>query len=119
MAADRGRWVWLDDRRREPVGWERARTVDECIALLKRGSVDIVSLDHDLSEPQQEVVWEDGVHDFEPTGYTVACWLEQQAVEGRWELVPLDLRCHSNNSSGRKRILACFGSIARMRGHQR
>jgi hypothetical protein len=111
---DRGRWVWLDDVRREPVGWERAKTVTECIELLKRGGVDIVSLDHDLAEEQEGIVWEDASH-HEPTGYDVALWLEEQAHLGCWTLVPGDLRCHSANPSGKARILLCFASIARMR----
>jgi hypothetical protein len=40
--------VWLDDRRREPVGWTRAINVAEAQALLRTGDVEERSLDHDL-----------------------------------------------------------------------
>ena len=114
MTADRGRWIWLDDVRREPVGWERAHTAAECITLLKRGGVDIVSLDHDLSEEQQIVDWDDYCRAEEPTGYTVARWIEKCAADGAWNLVPLTIVCHSANPSGKARIEACIASIMRM-----
>jgi hypothetical protein len=108
---DRGRWIWLDDRRLAPVGWEGSRTAAECIALLARGDVDVVDLDHDLVEKHY------GPFDPEAlgTGYDVTLWLERQAYDGRWDLVPKDLRCHSLSEKGRKRILASFGTVERLR----
>lgn len=99
----RGRGIWLDDERGEPVGWERAKTARECITLLAQGGVDVVSLDHDLGEA-------DG-----GTGYTAALWIEEQAAEGRWNLVPAALMCHSLNPAGKARIRACFARIVGMR----
>lgn len=108
---DRGRWIWLDDRRPVPVGWEGSRTAADCIVLLSRGDVDIVDLDHDLIEAHYGP--------FDPTargtGYDVALWLERQAYDGRWDLVPRDLRCHSLCEEGRKRIEASFRTIERLR----
>ena len=108
---NRGRWVWLDDERREPVGWERVRTSVECIESLANGGVDIVSLDHDLAVEH----YENTAAGRKCTGYDVALWLECQAIMGEWALVPKDLRCHSLNPAGRARILAAFASIERRR----
>ena len=107
---DRGRWIWLDDKRREPVGWERATTAVECVAMLARGGVDVVDLDHDLRPEHYAGVWSVG-----GTGYDVALWIRRQAESGRWDLVPKDLRCHSLSDWGRKRILAAFAEIKKMR----
>lgn len=41
--------LFVDDIRREPEGWVRARTVTEAIRLLATQDVDEVSLDHDIS----------------------------------------------------------------------
>jgi hypothetical protein len=41
--------LWVDDIRKEPEGWTRAKTVTEAIRILDMGQVDEVSLDHDIS----------------------------------------------------------------------
>lgn len=41
--------LFVDDIRREPKGWHRARTVTEAIRILSMEIVDEVSLDHDIS----------------------------------------------------------------------
>jgi hypothetical protein len=38
----------LDDTREAPDGWVRAYTPDEAIRLLETGTVEEISLDHDL-----------------------------------------------------------------------
>lgn len=40
--------VYMDDFRRCPKGFTLARTVDECLELLRLVEVDILSLDHDM-----------------------------------------------------------------------
>lgn len=93
--------VFLDDERTpagvlglpEPEAWVIVRGAAECIALLEAGGVTAVSLDHDLGA---EV----------PTGYDVACWLEQAHAEGRQ--VPRELFVHTANPVGRGRILAAL-----------
>ncbi len=81
--------VWLDDERPLPSNFDvHVKTADEAIELLKKGNVDVISLDHDLGT--------------EKTGYDVACWIEEQAFHGK--LGKLRLRCHSQNVVGRARI---------------
>ena len=41
--------LFVDDERRAPKGWHRARTVTEAIRALATISVDEISLDHDIS----------------------------------------------------------------------
>ncbi|MFB0841482.1 cyclic-phosphate processing receiver domain-containing protein [Paenibacillus oleatilyticus] len=40
--------VYLDDLRPCPKGFKLARSVEQCIDLMKAGPVNILSLDHDL-----------------------------------------------------------------------
>ena len=41
--------LFIDDIRKEPEGWHRAKTVTEAIRILDTMEVDEVSLDHDIS----------------------------------------------------------------------
>ena len=41
--------LWVDDIRKEPKGWTRARSVTEAIRILDTFEVTEVSLDHDIS----------------------------------------------------------------------
>lgn len=41
--------LYVDDIRKEPQGWVRAKTVSEAIRIIATQSVDEVSLDHDIS----------------------------------------------------------------------
>ena len=68
-------------------GWTVARTSDDAIRILRNGSVESLSLDHDLGG--------------EDTGYRVACWLEEHGVWPR-----LGVLCHSANPVGKARIQA-------------
>ena len=99
--------LWLDDLRAAPEGWHHARTAAEAIALLAAGGVVEVSLDHDLGD-------EPGVG----SGYDVACWIEQHAMQGT--LQRLDWRIHSANPVGRKKMKAALESAERFwRGIER
>jgi len=95
------RKLWLDDVRPAPnPQWEHVTTAGEAIAVLSAAweQFDEVSLDHDLGE---------GV----PTGYAVACYIEEQVAKGK---TPPHLMCHSDNPPGAKRIRAAFDSIANL-----
>ncbi len=48
------------------------------------------------------------------TGYDVAVWLEEQAAEHRWEVVPQAIGCHSMNPIGKQRIVQCIKSIQQL-----
>src|SRR5258705_8834026 len=57
--------VFLDDAGRTPDGWTRVYWPDEAIALLKTGTVEVISLDHDLGDDSRR------------TGYDVVLWIEE------------------------------------------
>lgn len=91
--------LWLDDIRppwkHGCIGWEWVKTVEEAIAILETGKVRKASLDHDLSEEATMGMPKRG----ERTGYTVVCWMEENAV---WP--PEGVSVHSMNPVGRKRM---------------
>ena len=41
--------LFVDDIRREPKGWHRARTITEALRILASMPVEEISLDHDIS----------------------------------------------------------------------
>ena len=96
--------LWLDDERPAPDDtWTHVLTASHCIYLLGCRSVFLVtelSLDHDLG-------------DGNGTGYSVACWLEEEAASGRY--VPPVIRIHSANPVGRANMQRAIDSIERRR----
>jgi hypothetical protein len=85
--------VWLDDVRPMPAGFDvHVKTAAEAIALLRRGDVRLISLDHDLGDAANG------------TGYDVARWIEERAFawsQGEPDgLPPLEWRFHSQNPVG-------------------
>jgi hypothetical protein len=92
--------VYLDDERPTPEGWVRAFWPDEVIALLERGGVSEVSLDHDLGD------------DDRGTGYDVLLWIEQAVALRGFE--PPRIGVHSANPAARARMLQAIGSIQRL-----
>lgn len=82
--------LWLDDLRPAPPGWVWIKTVSAALALLRRGLVAEVSLDHDLGE------------DGGGTGYDVAAWIEEEAFHGRLRRVRWAV--HSANPVGKERM---------------
>jgi hypothetical protein len=89
--------VWLDDLlddRAAPPGWVHVTTAPAAIALIDRGDVVELSLDHDLGDDD---VAGKGVH-------VVDHIAEQQVVEGR-DLWPRDgITIHSANAAGRDQM---------------
>jgi hypothetical protein len=90
--------VYLDDTRVQPAGWVLVKTPQQCIELLKLGSVLSLSLDHDLGDDK-------GIG----TGYDVLLWLEEQVAVN--EFVPPELNIHSANISARKRMEQAIDKI--------
>lgn len=90
--------VWLDDSRPMPESYtHHAKTADEAIELLKTGQVKTISLDHDLGDFASEV---------EKTGYTVAKFIEQGAINGT--LSKLKCLVHTQNPVGRANICSAI-----------
>lgn len=94
--------LWVDDIRPAPEGWIWVKTAEEAIEFLKDQPVSVVSLDHDLADSSVP----------EKTGYTVACFIEERA----WTEIsyrPPEIRVHSANPVGRRRIQTVIASLAR------
>lgn len=67
--------VWLDDVREMPSSFDHhARTVSVAICLLATGTVQRISLDHDLGDAENG------------TGYELAKWLSPPVVDDCWGL---------------------------------
>lgn len=90
--------VYLDDERATPEGWVRVYWPDEAIELLKTGTVEEISLDHDLGDDERG------------TGYDVVLWIEE-AVVCRGFVPPARISVHSANSSAREKMLAGIKTI--------
>lgn len=91
--------VWLDDERPAPEGWTACRWAHEAIALIRRGGVAEVSLDHDLGDVHAD-------------GYDVLLWLERAVWHG-FRPVPV-IRIHTANPAARVRMLAAVEAIERL-----
>ena len=93
------RMLYLDDERKTPPGWECAKTAQDAILLLQEGTFTHVSLDHDLGPSEAG------------TGYDVACWIEEQAMNGT--LPKLVCFVHSANPVGRQRMKSALVNAVR------
>ena len=89
--------VYLDDERATPEGWYRVYWPEEAIALLEKGEVCEISLDHDLGDDEHG------------TGYDVVLWIEEQVVLHGF--VPPKMSVHSANSSARHKMELGIDSI--------
>lgn len=102
--------LYVDDLRKEPPGWVRAKTVTEAIRILATQNVREISLDHDIATECCGCVrssWET----FEP----VAWFLSLQYRYGDWRP---KVTLHTANPVGAKKmaeILADAGIKAEIR----
>ena len=89
--------IYLDDERKMPKGYNYlARTVEEVIGLIKKGNVELVSLDNDLGKGYTE-------------GKVVAQWLEENIMMERIPFV--DFYPHTNNPGAFAEIVACKKAV--------
>lgn len=94
--------IWLDDLRPMPATFDlHVKTVDECVALIKRGHVTHISFDHDLGQENGKLL---------PTGYDLAKWCEEWAQAGGYRFT---WAVHSANPVGRANIEAAMRSADR------
>jgi len=91
--------LFLDDTRPAPEGWVRAYTADEAIEHLKTGTVEEISLDHDL-----------GIEAIVGTGYTVLQWIEKEMHLSGFR-PPRIIKVHSANPPATDRMLQAIASI--------
>ena len=87
--------LFIDDIREAPKGWEIARNSVEALSLLRQGTVEEISFDHDLGSKL--------------TGYDVALWIEQQVFCKKMK--PPIMKVHSANPVGAGRLRACIDRI--------
>lgn len=100
--------VWLDDK--PQVAWRAAmhpapewtwtRWPKDTIDLLRTGTVELLSLDHDLED--KDAAEAEGRREI--TGYDVILWIEDQVKNHGF--VPPTIICHSQNAPGVARIMA-------------
>lgn len=91
--------VWLDDERPMPGDFDvHAHTAHEAIELIKAGSVEYISLDHDLGSGCD-------------TGQAVADFIEREAFEGR--LGRLRVMLHTQNPVGRGKMAIAIQNAQR------
>ena len=100
------KYLFVDDIREAPEGWDVARTYDEAIEMLSKTDYDVLSLDHDLADVHYACGETEGF--CEKTGYDIALWLAERKNDGGY--TPIIIHCHSANPVGRDRIL---GVVAR------
>jgi hypothetical protein len=94
--------IYLDDVREAPDStWKVFRSAESLIAFLKeyKGEIAVLSLDHDLGLDVQ-------------TGYDVIAWIEERVAQGLM-VAPVNIRVHSANPVGAKRISQAIESIRR------
>jgi hypothetical protein len=100
--------VWLDDKcdidgdRRTPSGWVGVKTADEVIALLKRGTVEALSLDHDLGDEESV-----------GSGYDVLEWIEKEVATNGF-IPPQKIKIHSANTSVYPKMDLAIESIEKL-----
>lgn len=99
--------LWHDDVRPAPEGWVWARTNESAIGHLRKGSVDEISLDHDLGlgldHLSEEQIDEDPELLFsQGTGYDLVGWMVESGN------VPETITVHSWNPAGASKMAAKF-----------
>lgn len=90
-------WIFLDDVRPLPIGYDiLVRTVEEAIELIKQGNIGRISLDNDLGVGYTE-------------GKKVAQYLEQAIISGGIEFV--DFHPHTSNPVAFEEIMQCKRNV--------
>ena len=88
--------LYLDDDRKTPEGWDRVFTAWDCIALLKAGQYETISLDHDLGLGYFD---HDKGQRIDPgNGHDVLTWMEKEVFTNP-SYVPPKILIHSSNAS--------------------
>jgi len=92
--------LWLDGKRPAPEGWQHVLWPEDAIAMLFKGYVSCLSLDHDLGDNEHG------------TGYDVLLWIEQATMQSHF--TPPLITVHSANESTRQKMEALITKIGRI-----
>lgn len=105
--------LFVDDFRPCPAGWVLARSVDEAKSHLSTGSVEAVSLDHDLGSCEECRSTGVDIGDMRKPETTFFRWcphVEDGVSLAQWmvhrDLVPPSWVVHSQNPVGRAKMVA-------------
>lgn len=90
--------LFVDDMRKAPEGWHVARSNERAIALLAKGFVDEVSLDHDIIGSPEE--------SFTPVAYYISVMPES--------LRPKIVYIHTGNETGYRKMEAILDGIVQV-----
>ena len=93
--------IYLDDKRKTPIGWVGVKTPKQAIDMLKKHDVDEISLDHDLGDDKKI-----------GTGNDVLLWIEKQVFTNDKFKCP-KIKIHTANPSARKKMELGLRSIQR------
>lgn len=100
------RFLWVDDLRPAPEGWDWAQNYSTAIRLLEQHNYHTVSLDHDLNSwhgaaatPGGEIACDRLHGSVERTGYHVALWMVEHSI------FPQTVRVHTMNPVGGQNIM--------------
>jgi len=93
--------IYLDDKRKTPVGYVGVKTPKQAINMLKKYDVKEISLDHDLGDDEKI-----------GTGNDVLLWIEKQVFTNKKFKCP-EIKIHTANPSARKKMELGLRSIKR------
>jgi len=99
--------LWIDDLRTPPIGYDLwARNYDDAIKLINenRNKITRISFDHDIAS------YDD--YGNELTGYAIAVYIEQEVYYEDIDPSSIhEIQIHSSNTSGNRKIFACFNNM--------
>jgi len=100
--------LFVDDIRKAPVGWHRARTVTEAIRILATMDVSECSLDHDISHEMQIK----GYYRPYPCGETFepVAWYLSLMYACRRDF-GIKVTIHSANPAGAEKMASIMGNV--------
>jgi len=90
-----GKFLWVDDMRPAPPGWDWATNFHQAISMLERGDYEVVSLDHDLGSFYGTK---------EMTGMDILNWLANRQYNAI--CIPSGIRVHTQNAAAIQKMKA-------------
>jgi hypothetical protein len=98
--------LWVDDIRKEPEGWLRAKTVTDAIRMLDTLSISCVSLDHDISMKVSV-----GYGDARPFASPETFEAVARFIAWRFEPEMIDVKIHTASPVGAEKMAAILSNF--------